>query len=233
MSKKIIIISLILSTLALSACSKNVSNNEDIPATVENEVIQNEDNLEPSNEDIIDIDPAESEFDNDEENDEVAEEIDLNTHEDNPLLDLARQGKVDGIEFKINDSTDEVIEKWGIPDVYDYFMGGVFFNYEDKNVLFLTDAELNGDEIIAGRIKCIGIFEENKEIYNVRIGMTFEEVIAILGEPTYMNTLEQNEGSELLAGSWSMVYDVGEYDIEFVSSIEKGPVDVVYLWGKN
>lgn len=233
MSKKIVIISLILSILALTGCSNNVSKNEDILDTVENEVTQHEDNIEPINEDIIETDPAESELDNDEDYKEAVEDIDLNTHEDNPLLELARQGKVDGIEFKINTSTDEVIEKWGLPDDYDYFMGGLYFSYEDENILFFTDAELNNEEIIPGNIKCIGVLEENKEIFNVRIGMTFEEIIAVLGEPTYMNTLEQNEGSELLAGSCTIVYDVGEYDIEFVSNTEKGSVDIVYLWGKN
>jgi len=238
MSKKIIIISLVLIILALTACSSNVSKNEDSIDAVKDEVIQQEDNIEPSNEDIIETYPAESEPDNDEDYNkdynEAMDDISLNTHEDNPLFELARQGKVDGIEFKINTSTDEVIEKWGLPDVYDYFMGGLFLSYEDKNVLFFTDAGLDNDgEIIHGNIKGIGVFEENKEVFNVKIGMTFDEIIEVLGEPTYMSTLEQNEDSELLAGNWTIMYDVGEYDVEFVSKTENGPIDTVYLWGKN
>ncbi|SCG82765.1 hypothetical protein DW1_1192 [Proteiniborus sp. DW1] len=233
MSKKVIVISLILSILALTACNNNVSKNTDSLDTAKSEVIQHEDNIEPSNKDIPETDPAEGENINNEDDNEAVDDIELNTHEDNPLLELARQGKVDGIEFNINTSTDEVIEKWGLPDVYDYFMGGLYFSYDDRNIIFFTDAVLSNDEIMPGNIKCIGVLEENKELYNVRVGMTFEEIIAILGEPTYLNTAEQNEESELLSGNWTIVYDVGEYDIEFVSSTENGPVDIVYLWGKN
>lgn len=221
MVKRTIMLLIILSLLAITACDRNASNKEENIKEVENEVnTQPEDKNKPSSDNNIVED--------------YDEYTTLITHEDNPLLELAIQGRTDGIEFKINDSTDEIIEKWGFPDLYDYFMGGLYFSFDDQNVLFFTDAELdNNDEIVHGNIKCIGVFKNNKEIFNVRIGMTFEEIIAILGEPTYVNTLEQNEESELLHGNWTIVYDVGDYDIEFVSKTENGPVDTVYLWGKN
>ncbi len=233
MSKKIIMISLILSILALTACNSNVPKKGDSVDAVDNEVIQQEDNIESSDNNETETDPVEEAFDTDEGDGEPMEDIDIITHEDNPLLELARQGKVDGIEFRVNSSTDEIIEAWGLPDEYDYFMGGLYFRYDDRDVLFFTDAEINGDEIVPGNIKCIGIFEENKELFNVKIGMTFKEIVAVLGEPTYIYTLEQNEESELLAGSWTIIYDVGDYEIEFVSKTENGPVDTVYFWGKN
>ncbi|WP_352420693.1 hypothetical protein [Proteiniborus sp.] len=99
--------------------------------------------------------------------------------------------------------------------------------------MFFTNAENINDEIIHGQVKGIGIFEEDKEVFNVRIGMTFDEIKEILGEPTYINTLEQNEESELAYGTWTIVYDTGGYEVEFVSKTENGPIDTVYLWGKN
>ncbi|WIV12753.1 DUF4309 domain-containing protein [Proteiniborus sp. MB09-C3] len=234
MGKKIIMIFIVLGLLTITACDRNAYKKDDNKKEVENEINkQNEDEAKSSNDDKIDGDHEGKNPDADEDDNETSGDVTLITHENNPLLELALQGKVDGIDFGIGASTDKIIEEWGLPDEYDYFLGGLYFRYDDKNILFLTDAEKDDEEIIHGEVKCIGIFEENKEVFNVKIGMTFDEIISILGEPTYVNTFEQNEESELLAGSWTIVYDTGEYEIVFASNAEKGPVDVVYFWGKN
>lgn len=234
MGKKTIMLFMILGLLAITACNRNVYKNEDNEKAIENEITtQHEDEVQSNDDNKVEEDYDEQNLDTDEGDSEASKDVTLITHEKNPLLESARQGKIDGIDFGIGSSTDKVIEKWGLPDEYDYFLGGLYFRYDDKKVLFFTSAEKDNEEIIHGEIMCIGVFEENKEIFNVKIGMTFDEIIAVLGEPTYENTLEQNEESELLAGTWTIVYDTGKCKIEFVSSTERGPVDSVYLWGEN
>lgn len=156
-----------------------------------------------------------------------------NTHKNNPLLELACQGKIGNIDIGVGDSTDIIIEKWGFADESEYFMGGLYFKYDDKKTIFFTGAEINNGEIIHDKVKCVGVFEQNKEVFNVRIGMDFKEIISVLGVPTYENTPKQNEESELLEGAWTIIYDIGEYEIKFAAKHENGPVDVVYLWGKT
>lgn len=234
MRKKLIILFIILNLLTMTACSRNVSKDDENDKTAQNETIKQNENIDqPSNDDSIEEEPVEDDLDTDEDNYEADEDVNLITHEDNPLLELARKGRIDSIEFGIGSSTEEIIEEWGLPDDYDYFMGGLYFKYDDKNVLFFTSAAKENDEIIHGEVKCMGSFEENKEVFNVKIGMTFDEIIAILGEPTYIGTPEEHEDSELLYGTWAIVYDTEEYEIDFVTRIENGPVDTVYLWGKN
>lgn len=155
------------------------------------------------------------------------------THDENPLLELARQGKVDGIDIAVGDSTDMIIEKLGSADESEYFMGGLYFKYNDKKTVFFTGAEVDKGEIIHDKVKCIGVFEENKEVFNVRLGMDFKEIISVLGMPTYENTPKQSEESELLQGAWTIVYDTGDYKIVFASNSENAPVGVVYLWAKD
>ncbi|MDR7856779.1 DUF4309 domain-containing protein [Tissierella sp.] len=163
----------------------------------------------------------------------VKEDIIPVTHEKNLLLELAYEGIMDGIDIAVGDSTDMIIEKWGIADESEYFMGGLYFKYDDKKTIFFTGAEIDKGEIIHDKVKCIGVFEENKEVFNVRLGMDFKQIISVLGIPTHENTPKQNEVSELLEGAWTIIYDTGEYEIVFASNQENGPVDVAYLWGKK
>jgi len=152
-------------------------------------------------------------------------------YEDNPLLELARQGRVDGIEFGIGDKTKDIVEKWGKPDRKEWFLGGLYYRYDDKNVVFFTNegsVGQDGNEIVNGDVVDIGIFGEDREVYNVRLGMTIEEITAILGEPTYTMTPEYNEDSELFYG-WTYKYDVGEYIVYFQADTEDSPVDILYL----
>lgn len=136
MIKKVIMILIMLSLLSITACDRNASNKEDNIKEVEKEVnTQPEDKIEPSSDNNIGEDydkenSDEKEIINDEDNNEENyneenEDTTLITHEDNPLLELASQGRIDGIDFAIDSPTNEIIEEWGLPEIYDYFLGGL------------------------------------------------------------------------------------------------------------
>lgn len=238
MIKRLFILFIILSLIILTACSKEslldnkVEENQteehtenETVETNEDESSNNDTDEESIDEEVLNIDEV--------ENFEENEDIILITHENNPFLELATQGRIDNIEFGIGSQTDKIVEEWGQPDENDYFLGGLFFKYDNENVVFFTDAYSDNGETIHGQVKCIGFYDMNQEIYGVKLGMTFDEIISVLGKPTYVSTSEQNEESELLYGSWSITYDTGDHTVDFVSYTEEGPVETVYLWGKN
>lgn len=148
---------------------------------------------------------------------------------DFPLLELANEGKIDGIEFGIGTSTEKLIEEWGLPDEYDYFLGGLYFSYPDKDVIFFTGASKINEEIIHDEVKAIAVKGDNKPVYNVKIGMTFEEIISVLGEPSRITSIEENEISELFYGDWTIEYDLEDYRVVFASKTEDGPTYCVFL----
>lgn len=167
---------------------------------------------------------------------EVTEEPDERTpHENNPLLELARQGKVDGIEFGIGAKTKDIVDKWGRPDDSAYFLGGLYYSYDDKDIVFFTNEGSigeDGNEIVNGDVVIIGITGKDRSAYNVRLGMTIIEIITVLGEPTYTDTPEDNIDSELFSG-WTFIYDVGVYSVCFAADTKDSPVTSLYLWENN
>lgn len=153
----------------------------------------------------------------------------LDTNQINPLLNLAYEGKVDGIEFGLGTNSSEIVEKWGMPDEYDYFAGGVYLAYVGKDVVFFTDGYMIANEINHGNVKWIWIGKDNREIYNIKIGMTFNEIIEVLGEPDFIRNPQENENSEFYYEKWTIIYNVGEYSLVFLTNEEEGPVVSVYL----
>jgi len=232
--KKLIIVSVLLNLLVITACDSKVFLKENNKNTEANEVIiRHEDDVQSSNDEKNEKDHDDKNLSKDNDNNGEKEDIKIITHENNPLLELASQGRINNIQFVIGSPTDKIIEEWGLPDEYDYFLGGLYFIYDNGNIIFFTGAESINGEILHDEVKVIGIFEENKEIFNVRIGMSIDEIIEVLGNPTHVNTPEQNEESELLHGDWIIVYDTGKHEVIFASNTEKGPVYVAYLRGKN
>lgn len=93
---------------------------------------------------------------------------------------------VDGVEFGIGDSGDEVVEKYGKPISSDYLDGGLYIEYE--NIVFYTDGYINKDKTyFYGTIGAI----DTKESYGVKAGMTIEESREILGSPDAMGIFDE------------------------------------------
>lgn len=235
---------LMLTLLCLTACHKEDTANDDqqgeiSPPSTSVTVDSEDENLDESKEQSKEQNEGEeqekvkeeiNDFPIPIEQDEVQSGI---IHKDNPNFLSARQGQVDGIEFGIGSSTKTIIEEWGLPDLYDYYTGALFFRYDDKGVIFFTGAILATDGIrfIHDKVKEIGVFKEGQTIYNVKLGMTFAEITDVLGEPTYFFSPETKSDyvDELLIGNWSLMYDVGDYIVIFAAYEEDGPVHSLYL----
>lgn len=217
MKKSLFFLAVIISVFIFSACESHVSEFEG------NKNVKNS-NIQPSNETKV--------YNDNNMEEEVEEITEYITHENNPLLKLACEGKVDGIDFGIGSYSGEIVEKWGMPDRCDNYMGGAYLAYDDKDVTFLTNTPMYDGKMEYADVVWIVIWGDSREIYNVRIGMTFEEIEEVLGRPSSKETPYENEESELYGGKWTITYDTGKYLLEFVADEENGPVDVAYLFKK-
>ncbi|WP_202710988.1 hypothetical protein [Sporosalibacterium faouarense] len=94
-----------------------------------------------------------------------------------------------------------------MPNRYDNFMGELYLAYDDKGVVFSTNTVLYGSEIQYADVIWIGIYGDNKEICNVKLGMTSKEIKSVLGEPSYQNNPYENEAMELYDGEWTIEYE--------------------------
>lgn len=229
MNKKLILM-IILSIILLAACkSKPVEadKNPEVNNPIENATTPEKDDAADKE---IDKDNH-SEAGKDEEAEEEKEEEDekLVTHENNPLLKDALAGKLDTVEFPIGTATEEITNAWGIDNNYDYFMGGLYFIYEEKGVVFFTSAYDVGDEIQHGEVVAIEVFGDGAKAFGIEIGKTFNEIRAKLGESTYLLTPEENEANEFFHGSWVLRYQVGNYNISFVAEEETGIISRIHF----
>ncbi|HZK34775.1 MAG TPA: hypothetical protein VFD33_05660 [Bacillota bacterium] len=159
---------------------------------------------------------------NDVENiDKIGEFI---SHEDNPLLELARQGRINGLDIGLGDSKAKMLELMGPYDQSSGIQVLDAFIYEDENLVFLTTGEEFDEDSV---IRMIIVGGPGLEPYNVKVGMTFDEIIAVLGEPTSMSTCLENSISEY-ADDWTIVYIVGDYMVTFEAETRYGPT--VCMW---
>jgi len=142
-----------------------------------------------------------------------------------PALELLHAGKMDGIPFAIGTKSIEIIEEWGEPDQTADFLGGLLLAYED--VFLLTDGVVLDDGLTYGTLVGILYIGQNP-VYGIQIGMTREEVEAVLGAPnhTYIS-----ENSELYADQQTIVrYRAGDYTADIEISHENGTVQSISIW---
>ena len=167
----------------------------------------------------------------DDDDDPDPDGLETNPSPDTSPLDLVGQGRVEGIGVGAGDSTEKVISELGPADELDYYLGGLYLMYHDLDLVFFTSAQGQFGEITEhGEVVVIGISSENQDLYGVRLGMTFEQIIEVLGQPTTIVSAEENENSELLFDGWSLEYKVGDYTLCFQADSEDSQVYVAYLW---
>ena len=145
------------------------------------------------------------------------------------IPESAFQGKIEGLEFGIGDSTEEIITLWGMPDKYDYYLGGLYLKYTDRNVIYFTSAVFKEGQIDHGNVVTIAVFGQEKSYFGVKIGNKFKDMEEVLGKPSSIVSDQEHEDSELFRDSWVAYYDAGDYEIAFRSSHEDGPIQDVYL----
>ena len=234
MRNSLIFLAIIISVFIFSACKSDISESEDNKSVVnENNNIQNDNETKANQINTLEKEDNEEQYNSENSNNEMGKTAEYISHENNPLLKLAYEGKIDGIDFGIGSYSGDIVKKWGIPDRYDNFMGGLYLAYDDKDVVFSTNTFMDDGQITYADVIWIGFWGENREIFNVRIGMTFEEIEEVLGRSSSKETPYENQDSELYCENWTITYDIGCYLLKFITEEVDGPVDVVYLFVKN
>ncbi|GEM_PF-1448601 len=80
----------------------------------------------------------------------------------------------------------DFVEKHGRPDrVTQHYLGGEVFHYEEMNMSLLFSKE--------GVVSNISL-SSGAEVLGVEVGMTFNQIKEILGEPTYGPDIDEHDG---------------------------------------
>lgn len=143
--------------------------------------------------------PQETEPSGDIDDDDDPDGLETSPSPDTSPLDLVGQGRVEGIGVGAGDSTEKVISELGPADELDYYLGGLYLMYHDLDLVFFTSAQGQFGEITEhGEVVVIGISSENQDLYGVRLGMTFEQIIEVLGQPTTIVSAEEADSEDSL-----------------------------------
>ncbi|AIQ16317.1 hypothetical protein H70357_06195 [Paenibacillus sp. FSL H7-0357] len=128
------------------------------------------------------------------------------------LLQLAKQGKVPGVEYAAHSGLiDEVEAAWGEPDTKDSAGKGMYSVYSDKHVVFG--------------------FNKGSRIFDVRSSaaelqrLTLKQIEEVLGKP----------GSTAVNGSDKIyIYQAGkEYQLKFIIPESSGTVDHISVFSEQ
>lgn len=136
----------------------------------------------------------------------------VETVETTSILDIISEGRVDTVEFGIGASVKDIIEAYGEPEEKDNFMGGSFISYKD----FTFFIDKNIEEIEEGIVVKLG-FSEGSELFGVNVGMKFDDIKKILGDPTFEGAIDEEEANDELYGSGSaLIYQKGVHRLLFI-----------------
>lgn len=125
------------------------------------------------------------------------------------LLELAKQGKVPGVEYAAHSGMiDEVEAAWGEPDTRESAGKGMYATYSDKGVVF-------------GFNKGSKIFDVRSSAPNLQT-LTLEQIEEVLGKPANSTV----NGSDKI-----YIYQAGEqYELKFVIPDSTGMVDHISVF---
>lgn len=136
--------------------------------------------------------------------------------EKDPLA-LAAKGQMDGVEFRLGTSRDQIVDAWGEPIETNPYLGGELLTYNDAFLLISP---------IDNSLSAIIVTQTEKPVYGVHVGMLPSEIKSILGQPF-------SEGMNEMTEAWDLTYKLGEIDLTFESEHEEAPTHFVMLFGKS
>lgn len=139
-------------------------------------------------------------------------------------LELAHQGKVTGLNIAIGATLQETIAQMGEPTALDNYEGASYVSYE--LVDFILDRVIDDTKAEANVTGVI--LSGGYELYGVKVGMTPEEIEAVLGTPSSadIDTTSETE-------TFRIDYDCGDYQLSFFAN-DKGSATVsAYLSKKQ
>jgi len=121
---------------------------------------------------------------------------------------------------------EEIMEKYGTPDnIYPHYLGGEEFYYENKAVIFV----FTGDEGVVNNL----YLYPRTEILGIRVGMTFDEIEAILGKPRFRGFDDFSGGYMLTYFLGDQTESLGELELWITAESENSPTERIdVLWKK-
>ena len=111
----------------------------------------------------------------------------------------------------------DVIKEYGEPLYSDFYNGAYRIYYENLDYLFSGVYEDYSDQKVSGIIA-----GPKTTIYNVKLGMSLQEVKNILGTPLADEKDESGEGYE-----WFIYYRIDDYDLWLNSNGPKQPLEMI------
>lgn len=128
------------------------------------------------------------------------------------LLELAREGKVPGVEYAAHTGLiDDVEAAWGEPDTKEAAGKGIYATYSKKHVVF-------------GFNKGSRIFDVRSSAANLQ-KLTLKEIEAVLGEP---------ENTTVNGGDKIYMYQAGkQYELKFIIPEASGTVDHISVFSEQ
>lgn len=135
------------------------------------------------------------------------------------------------LPFALGTPVKDVMASWGEYDSFDYLLGGLYYKYDEKDVLFFSNGFKSDKGIEYGEVLGIAFFE-TATFLDIATGTSFDEVIKVMGKPTSTVSPENNQDSELYGGGWTLNYESKKYMVTFSSIGDEKVVDSMYVFKK-
>ena len=135
-------------------------------------------------------------------------------------MQLAFEGRVEGIEAGVGSRLQQVIAELGEPIELGHFEGSSFVSYENMTFMLGEIVEsTNEDAEVTGIIA-----SEGYKLYGVQVGMTMDEIKNILGAAQQEYKEGEDEGDV-----WKLEYLCGDYLLTFYFTDKASPSTSAYL----
>lgn len=121
------------------------------------------------------------------------------------------RGEVESLKVKIGSPDTLITVCYGKPIENGWFAGGYYYKYKDI-VIFTSE----------GRVTSINLVKKGSLIAGIRIGTRLQEIIKILGPPTYYGFISEADGEEIYPDTWIVEYVIGDYVLFFAADKKNG-----------
>ncbi|WP_105615001.1 DUF4309 domain-containing protein [Vallitalea okinawensis] len=196
----LLITAIILSLQSITGCVKNadsVGGDNQINSEV--------------NDDVMKVDSIDKSTKHDEKPvvDKVEKSDEIKEVEESEMLDPLQGiegGELENVRFGLGTKLEDIATELGEPDQEGWF-SGYYINYDD--IFYFGDGSDR-----TGSVSLISV-RNNHELLGVKLGMTTEEIIEVLGSPDLQGFIDSD--AELSGGSWYISYIRNGYVLSFYS----------------
>lgn len=123
--------------------------------------------------------------------------------------------KTSGLRFGVGASADELLSILGEPKAKGEFEGSYYLSYD--TVIYYIDSL----DVQESKVTAITLLP-GQEVYGIKVGMTPNEIKAILGTPISNGNSEED-------GTWSMLYQINDDMLYFSAKDENSPTESLLI----